>query len=164
MVDYEQLLMLVPSNVSFGYSSVSLCHPSELQKRQVGYSVHPDGTSLCGDDDGDWRSNWLVIGDEGECGDPIFIDTAAPGYPVYTAWHGEGRWDPKPIAVSLNGLREALTAVSKAANGRENPIALEQHPITTTERKTVLEEIQQHNPDIDLFFWALMMGDDLEGR
>jgi hypothetical protein len=83
MVDYEQLLMLVPSNVSFGYSSVSLCHPSELQKRQVGYSVHPDGTSLCGDEDGDWRSNWLVIGDEGECGDPIFIDTAAPGYPVY---------------------------------------------------------------------------------
>jgi hypothetical protein len=73
-------------------------------------------------------------------------------------------WDPKPIAVSLNGLREALTAVAKAANGRENPIALEQHPITATERKTVLEEIQQHNPDIDLFFWALMMGDDLEGR
>jgi len=81
-----------------------------------------------------------------------------------TAWHGEGRWDPKPIAVSLNGLREALTAVAKAAKGRENPIALEQYPITTTERKTVLEEIRQHNPDIDLFFWALMMGDDLEGR
>ena len=164
MGDYEQLLIQVPSSVSFGYSSVSIYHPSDLQKRQVGYSVHPDGTSLCGDGDGDWRRHWLVIGDEGECGDPIFIDTAAPGYPVYTAWHGEGRWDPKPIAVSLNGLREALTAVARAAQERENPVALEQNPISATERQTVLEEIQQHNPEIDLFFWALMMGDTLEGR
>ena len=111
-----------------------------------------------------WHKNWLVIGDEGECGDPIFIDKAAPGYPVYTAWHCQGRWDPKPIAISLNGLREALAAVAKAATHRENPVALEQNPISVEERKAVLAEIQQHNPGIDLFFWALMMGDDLEQR
>ena len=162
MLDYEQLLTRVPSNVAFGYSSVSICQPSELPNRQVGYSVHPDGTTLSGDGDGDWHRTWLVIGDEGECGDPIFIDKAAPGYPVYTAWHGQGRWDPKPIAISLNGLREALAAVTKAAKHRENPVALEQNPISAEERKAVLAEIQQHNPGIDLFFWALMMGDDLE--
>jgi hypothetical protein len=162
MLDYEQFLAQVPSEVSFGYSSVSICRISELPKRQVGYSINPAGTTLCGDGDGDWHTTWLVIGDEGECGDPIFIDTAAPGYPVYTAWHGEGRWDPKPIAVSLNGLRQALAAVAKAAEHRENPVALAQNPISVAERRAVLEEIQQHNPGIDLFFWALMMGDDLE--
>jgi hypothetical protein len=162
MLDDEQLLAGMPSSVSFGHSSVVLWRPSELVKRQVGYSTSRDGASLCGDGDGDWRGAWLAIGIEGECGDPLFMDTAAPGYPVYTAWHGEGRWDPKPIAVSLAGLREALLAVASAAKDRENPVALEQNPISPKERALILEEIQRHNPDIDLYFWALMLGDDLE--
>src|SRR2546429_46628 len=69
----------------------------------------------------DWHSSWLITGDEGECGDPIFIDTAAPGYPVRTNGTGEGRWDPKPNAVALNGLREALAAVAMAAKHRKTP-------------------------------------------
>ena len=164
MLDYEQYLMQLPAEVAFGYSSVSICRPSELRERQVGFSIHPDGTNLCGDGDGDWLRNWLVIGFEGECGDPIFIDKAAPGYPVYTVGHGEGRWDLKPIAVSLDGLRAALAAVTKAAEGRETPVALEQRPISAEERDAILAQIQQHNPGIDLFFWALMMDGDLEHR
>jgi hypothetical protein len=162
MLDCEQLLMEMPSSVSFGHSSVLLWHPSELEKRQLGYSTTPDGTSLCGDRDGDWRSSWLAIGIEGECGDPLLIDTAGPGYPVYTAWHGEGRWEPKPVAVSLAGFREALLVIAKAAEQRENPVALERNPISAKERALVLEEIQRHNPGINLYFWALMLGDDME--
>jgi hypothetical protein len=162
MLDYEQLLTETPSSVSFGHSSVILWHSSELGKRQLGYSIAPDGTSLCGDRDGDWRGTWLAIGIEGECGDPLFIDTATSGFPVYTAWHGEGRWDPKPIAVSLDGLREALLAIARAAKDREDPVALERNPISPEERILILEEIQRHNPGIDLYFWALMLGDDLE--
>ncbi|HXA50768.1 MAG TPA: hypothetical protein VNV86_10710 [Candidatus Acidoferrum sp.] len=164
MLGYERLLQDMPSGVSFGHGSVCLWPPSELRRRQIGYSIGPDTRSLCGDGDGDWRTTWLVIGFEGECGDPVFIDTATPGYPVYTAWHGEGRWDPKPVAVSLCGLREALASVARAAKGRESPVALEQNPISAAERDTVLREIQQHNPDIDLSFWALMLGDDLKDR
>jgi hypothetical protein len=82
------------------------------------FSIDPDGTNLC----------------------------AAPRYPVYTAGHGDGRWDPKPIAVSLDGLRAALAAVTKAAEGRETPVALEQRPISAEEREDVLAQIQQHNP------------------
>lgn len=162
MADYEQLLAEMPSSVFFGHGSVLLWHPSELRKRQVGYTTSPDGTSLCGDADGDWRSTWVAIGIEGECGDPLFIDTAAPGYPVYTAWHGEGRWDPKPTAVSLAGLRETLITIAKASMGRENPAALEHNPISAKERVLALQEIQRHHSDIDLYFWALMLGDDLE--
>jgi hypothetical protein len=162
MLDYGQHLADMPRSISLGYSSVSICRPSELERHQVGYSIDLEGNALSGEGDGDWRRNWLVIGDEGQCGDPIFIDTAVPGYPVYTAWHGEGRWDPRPIAVSLTGLREALRAVSKAARSREHPVALQQNPISPAERTAVLAEIQRQNPGINLFFWALMMGDDLE--
>ena len=160
MTDYDQLLAEMPSSVSFGHSSVDLWHPSELRERQIGYAADPDGISLCGDADGDWRSTWLAIGIEGESGDPLFIDTAVPGYPVYTAWHGEGRWDPIPIAVSLSGLREALITVAKVSTGRENPTALKQNPISSEERDLAFEEIRRHNPGIDLDFWALMLGDE----
>ncbi len=139
MSDFEAALSKVPSHVSFGYSSVHICRPSEVEQRQLGYSIAPDGEPLWGDGDGDWRRSWLVIGDEGECGDPIFVDIAGAGYPVYTAWHGEGWWDPRPIAVSLNGLRETLNAVAIAAQGREHPVALEQNPITPTERDLVIQ-------------------------
>ena len=164
MSDFEAALSKVPSHVSFGYSSVHICRPSEVEQRQLGYSIAADGEPLWGDGDGDWRRSWLVIGDEGECGDPIFVDMAGAGYPVYTAWHGEGRWDPKPIAVSLYGLREALDAVAIAAQGREHPVALEQNPIKPAERNLVIESIRKHNPNIDLYFWKLMLGDDLSGE
>ena len=163
MLSHEHLLAQMPSTLCLGYSSVHLWHPSELAKRQVGYSIGPDGKPLSGNRDGDWRSNWLVIGIEGQCGDPLFIDTATAGYAVYTAWHGEGRWDPKPIALSLDGFRAALIAVGKAARGRDNPVALEKNPLTAREREEILEEIQRYNPGIDLYFWALMLGDDVEG-
>lgn len=126
----------------------------------MGYSIGPDGTSLTGNKDGDWRSSWLVIGNEELCGDPIFIDTAATGYPVYTAAHGADRCDPVPIAASLTGLREALAVIGRTATGRENPVALEENPILEAERQSALKEIGGHNPGIDVSFWAMMLGDE----
>ena len=160
MFDYAKLLAELPANISIGYSSISLRRPSELAKQQVGYSVRANGTSLSGNGDGDWHSNWLVIGNEDLCGDLIFIDTAAPGYPVFTAPNGEGRWDPEPVAVSLVGLREALAVVGRAAKGRENPVALEENPFSGTDREIILKEIQEHNPDIDLSFWSVVIGNE----
>jgi hypothetical protein len=164
MNDFDAVLSTVPSNVSFGYSSLNIFRPGDLERHQTGYSVAPDGKRLWGDGDGDWRRSWVVVGDEGEGGDPIFVDIAAAGYPVHTAGHGEGRWDAKSIAVSLDGLREALRAVAIAARGREHPAALEENPITAGERDQVIESIRKHNPNIDLYFWKLMLGDDLSGE
>ena len=89
MSDFEAALSKVPSHVSFGYCSVHICCPSEVEQRQLGYSIAADGEPLWGDGDGDWRRSWVVIGGEGECGDPIFVDMAGAGYPVYTAWHAK---------------------------------------------------------------------------
>ena len=162
MTDYQHFLSELPPNTPIGYEGVSIWSFSELQERQVGYSVTPDGRSLIGKKAGDWQGNWLVIGNEELCGDPIFIDTAESGFPVYTAVHGEDKWEPVAIAVSLTGLRDALTAIGRAATGRENPVALEENPISAAEREAILNEIGERNPGIDLSFWAMMLGDEPE--
>ena len=125
MKAYEQALESIRSEVSFGYETIRVYQAPELESLQVGYSVKPTGESLVGDGDGDWLKKWVVIGSEELCGDPIFIDTSVEEFPVYTAAHGEGRWDPRPVAASLEGFGKALSIVAEAARGREYPTALE---------------------------------------
>ncbi len=120
---------------------------------QVGYSVSPEGQSLIGDKQGDWLENWIVIGHEEQCGDPIFIDKSAPNFPVYTAMHGEGSWDPEQIAASLDGFRKALSAITRIARGRENPVGLENNPLSQSDRDSALAEIRLHNAEVNLEFW-----------
>jgi hypothetical protein len=76
---------------------------SELEGLQVGYSVTPEGDTLI-DENGGWRERWLVIGFEELTGDPAFVDLADPALPVLTAMHGEGEWEPLPLAKSLRGF------------------------------------------------------------
>ncbi len=60
--------------VSYDVGGVELFPISSLEDKQVGYSRTPDGKSLVGQDSGAWKANWMVIGQETCCGDPIFID------------------------------------------------------------------------------------------
>jgi hypothetical protein len=98
---YEPVLEGIKPKVSFGCTALRVYRPNELASGQVGYSISPTGEDLSGDKNGDWRRAWLVIGYDETCGDPIFIDRAEEGYPVYTAVTGKSRWDPQRIAVSL---------------------------------------------------------------
>jgi hypothetical protein len=91
------------------------------------------------------------------CGDPIFIDTSEEGFPVYTAIHGEGRWDAKQIAVSLEGFGRALSPVADIAKGREYPVALENNPLTQFEKESTLAAIRRDNPGVDLEFWEILL-------
>ena len=93
------------------------------------------------------------------CGDPIFIDTEAEDYPVYTAVHGEGDWRPKRIATSLKSFAQAMSEVATIAMGRETAMNLETNPIGAEERGDFLARIQKENPDIDLEFWELWLGE-----
>jgi hypothetical protein len=47
------------------------------------------------------------LGDE-KLGDPIFIDINNKSYPVMTAMHGEGDWEPELMFSSLNNFLEAI--------------------------------------------------------
>jgi hypothetical protein len=152
--DYRELLrtLAIPT-VSLGYSAVHIYEVDELQEAQTGYSVDPSGSSLVDDQNGSWRRKWVVIGHEDLCGDPIFIDTETEGFPVYTAVHGSGAWEPNLIATGLQNFAVALREIAKVAEGRENPVELEANPIDPHERANVLERIQRDNRGIDTTFW-----------
>jgi len=156
MESYEKMLESIPSEVSLGYGTIRLYRAPEIQALQIGYSVSPTGEPLTGDRQGDWSTEWIVIGNEELNGDPIFIDTSKEGFPVYTAIHGEGEWNAKQIAVSLEGFGHALSIVADVARGRERPIALENNPLTQSEKEITLTSIRRYNPDIELEFWEIL--------
>lgn len=154
IADYLHARETVPFRVvALGYRSVILHTEEELQYAQHGYSIGDGGTPLTGDTPGDWRKNWLVIGYEDECGDPIFIDSTRRELPVYTARHGEGDWVPTLIATSFANFIKALTYVKDLSIGRENPADREANPVPSSERDALLEAIFQENPDASLEFW-----------
>ncbi len=158
MVAYEEFLETIRSEVSFGYETIRISRLPELERLQIGYSISLTGEDLTGDKNGDWLRKWVVIGYEELCGDPIFIDASEEGFPVFTAAHGEGRWDAKQIAVSLEGFGRALSAIADVAKGREYPVALGKNPLTTSERETTLDAIRSSNPGVDLEFWEIILG------
>jgi hypothetical protein len=153
MKPFEEILDTIRREVSFGYTTIHIFRASELETQQVGYSVSPTGDLLTTDHGGGWLKSWIVIGNEDLCGDPIFIDSSQADFPVYTAMHGEGRWEAEQIAASLVGFGHALTAIAGIAEGRKYPVALENKPLTQPERAAALAEIQRHNPNVDLSFW-----------
>jgi hypothetical protein len=157
MMDYQDQLSAIPAKISIGYQTIRIFLPNEVEPMQVGYSVSREGRSLIGSQEGDWLAQWKVIGCEEMCGDPIFIDESQDGFPVFTAVHGEGHWDPKKIAISMKSFGEALTNLAVLAKGREFPTAFEGNPVTESERRTFLDAIERNNPGIDLEFWELLL-------
>ena len=140
-------------SVSFGYTNVNLFPAEELKDAQVGYSISDSGESLTGNKEGDWREEWLVVGSEDLCGDPIFVDLTKPEFPVFTAAHGEGYWNPILIASSFQGFINALEEIGRVAQGRKNPIELERKPVSASERERALSRIAEFNPEASLEFW-----------
>ena len=140
-------------SVSFGYTTVTLFADQELRDAQVGYSISDSGESFVGEQAGDWRDSWLVIGYEDLCGDPIFVDLSKSELPVFTAAHGEGDWNTIPIGSSLDGFVQALLEVERLAQGRNNPVQLEHNPLSEVEREQVLSRIAELNPNASLQFW-----------
>ena len=120
---------LLIDSVSFGHTTVTLFMANELKDAQVGYRVSDSGEPFTGEEEGDWKDSWLVIGYEDLCGDPIFVDFATPEFPVFTAAHGEGDWSPEMIASSFQGFTQALQEVKRLSEGRNNPVKLEHNPV-----------------------------------
>jgi hypothetical protein len=100
----RQALGEAPRELKVGDGVVRLATLDELGDLQVGYGVGPDGQDLSGNARGDWRASWIVIGVDEDLGDPLFVDLADANVPVFTAMHGAGPWDPRPVARSLQHL------------------------------------------------------------
>ncbi|MGG0203185.1 hypothetical protein [Bacillus mycoides] len=74
--------------------TIELFNSEEIEEGQLGYSFDDEGQSLVGNEEGDWKDGWIVIGIDSYLGDPIFVDSNNENCPVYTAMHGEGDWEP----------------------------------------------------------------------
>jgi hypothetical protein len=126
--------------IEYGVGGIVLLDSARLAEGQIGYSVTPEGTTLIGGGDGDWHSDWLVIGCESACGDPIFMSVIPP-YPVFTAMHGQGSWDPKLVAPSIDVFWECLRRFRHFAEARSYPVQLEANPPSHDEITTYLQDV-----------------------
>ena len=152
---YKQLRAAVPfDSVSIGYASIDLSPVAELEAAQRGYSIVPAGQTT------DWRAEWLVIGSEGLCGDPIFIDTSDASFPVYTAAHGMGEWSPQVVASSFRHFIQILERLQVLARGRATPVEMEKHPLPDSEREAFIDSIRRDSADADVSFWELICETD----
>ena len=133
--------------VSIGYAGISLVPLDELEPAQNGYGVVLEESQT------DWRHEWIVIGNEERCGDPIFIDSDDDEYPVYTAAHGIGEWTPQLVAFTFRHFVEVLQQLQVFSRGRANPAQLQRHPVTHEEGEKFIDFIRRTSPEVDFTFW-----------
>lgn len=153
----------VNRSISIGYSGISIYGDAEISEAQVGYSRRSNGSSLVGNNIGDWHESWLVIGCDQGCGDPIFIDTNTNELPVYTAMHGQGQWEPKLISRSYDLFIQILDKLEKIAIGREYPEALKLKPMTQPEYDEFVKFSSQGAGEGNALFWELLVSDEEVG-
>ena len=142
---YQEIRQSLPDEVSFGCGGIELFALAEIESLQVGYSIKPDGSSLCTGEEGAWQPAWIVIGRETGLGDPIFIDTSSAALPVYTAMHGEGTWELVSVATSAEAFANCCNEFSRIAAGRANPGEYAANPISGDERVRFLARIAELN-------------------
>jgi hypothetical protein len=150
--------------IDYGAGGIELLQSQDVPKNQVGYAVDSDGHSLVGTGQGDWRSEWVVIGHETACGDPILASQKNP-HSVFHAAHGEGAWEPILVAPSLEIFRRCLEVFRRFANGRSCPVDLEANPASVEEQSQFLAEIRQLTAEDPgaWGFWAVQAEIDADG-
>ncbi|KIV50833.1 hypothetical protein TS65_28850 [Aneurinibacillus migulanus] len=74
------------------YITLELCTINELDEAQIGYGIDPEGNSLI-KGEALWDENWIVIGHETMCGDPIIADVTEAGYSISKLMHDMGNWE-----------------------------------------------------------------------
>jgi hypothetical protein len=87
--------------VELGVGGIAMFDLEALAAEQRGYSV-----------DGGWPPDWLVIGVELVCGDPLIMSTIEP-WPVFNAAHGEGQWSTERVAPSIDTFWDCLRALHR---------------------------------------------------
>lgn len=139
-------------DISFGYNEINFFKADSLEEEQVGYSFDTNGKSLITGQEGDWQKEWIAIATD-QMGDPFIVDTSCTNLKVLSAAHGEGTWEPFIVADNLDNFKSIISILNKLSKNRTSPVDLDKNPITKKERQNSLREIEQHNPDSELWFW-----------
>ncbi len=154
---------LEKQTISFAFGGFELLSNDEIQSKQVGYSHLEDGTNICSIAEGNWRSEWIIIGWNSLQGDPIFLDCSDHEYPVYTAAHGGGAWDPNLLSSSYSGFLEILKELKILASTRPHPVALQENPMTQEEYDSFIECCIKFGRLDDPYLWEIMVEDEEAG-
>lgn len=139
--------------VSMGYQTIVFFNEKEIEEGQIGYSRDEKGNDLTGNKEEDWKSNWIVIGYDELLGDPIFIDIKDNDFPVYTAMHGLGYWEPEILASKFSSFVASLEIIIEVSKNRENPVALSNNKLSFFERRNIIKKIKNINPSTQSGFW-----------
>ncbi len=83
---------------------------------------------------------------------------------MFSAMHGEGSWDPKLVAPSLDVFAQFLRELKQFAAGRSSPLEIDANPPTSEEQAQFLHVIRSlTNADQEaLGFWAVQIELDLD--
>ncbi len=149
--------------VEYGGIGFRLFRSNEIPEGRVGFAVTTDGRSLMGSAPGDWRSEWVVIGHDTGCGDPVFASDVPP-HPVFAAMHGQGYWEPKLVAPSLDAFGHCLTLFQRFAAHRSITDEVHANPPTPAEQAqflTLIRSLTDGDNDA-LGFWAVQIDLDLD--
>lgn len=104
-----------------GDSSFVLYDVDELAEAQIGYAVGVDDDDLTGDEPGQWRPLWLVVGEEEYSLDTLLVDLDDPRPPVLVAEEDADGWAPVEIAAGFAALAALLADLAGAARGGTEP-------------------------------------------
>ena len=96
----------------------------ELAEAQIGYAVGVDDDDLTGDEPGQWRPLWLVVGEEEYSLDTLLVDLDDPQLAVLVAADDDEGWAPVEIAASFGALAALLTELAAAAKAGAEPESL----------------------------------------
>ena len=102
------------NDVEIGLSEIHLYSKEEIKEAQLGYSVNSDGNKIT-----DWLGdNYVVIGNDSCCGDPIITDIFNEKLPVYIMFHDD--WDSlRQIADNFELYIDILNKIDSTDLSRE---------------------------------------------
>ncbi|MGG3889821.1 SMI1/KNR4 family protein [Metabacillus fastidiosus] len=128
----------------------------QLDDCQTGFSIDSDGNSLVTDEEGSWDDNWIVIGYETICGDPIIIELNEDRYPVSRLIHGMGNWDAGSFLTdSMESFIKILQDIECFLT--EKQVLQGKRTLQNKELKTLLNNITEKDKFTDFEIWQSLL-------
>lgn len=138
------------------FTEFMIFYPHEIEKGQVGYSIDKEGNSLISSEEGSWQPEWIVIGYEILCGDPIIIETNEIGYPVSSLMHGMGDWNSGTyLSDAMDKFTEEIAKINQFINERSMINVVPQ--ITCEDLDTLIKGIIKEDKYGDYDNWRSML-------
>jgi hypothetical protein len=129
-------------DISISVSDIHLYSRKEIQDAQKGYRVDEDGNYI-----EEWiGDNYIVIGCDSCCGDPIIADLSDEKLPVYSMFHDD--WSSlDKITDSFSSFIDILNKIKETDLSDENA------------RNSLISDITKIVPKEGVEYWEALLSD-----